>query len=43
MDFIHRKRMPIEVPDHIVDEVTYEVDEINVRGLLMQPHKSVKE
>lgn len=41
MDFIHRKRMPIEVPDHIFDEVTYEVDEINVRGLLMQPHKSV--
>src|SRR5699024_3979519 len=34
--------MPIEVPDHIFDEVTYEVDEINVRGLLMQPHKSVK-
>ncbi|AYX91161.1 S9 family peptidase [Staphylococcus cohnii] len=34
--------MPIEVPDHTFEEVTYKVDGINVRGLLMQPHKNVK-
>ena len=42
MDFINKKRMPVEVPEHVFEEVTYKVDGINVRGLLMTPQKSVE-
>lgn len=42
MDFINKKRMPVEVAEHVFEEVTYKVDGINVRGLLMTPQKSVE-
>ncbi|AID42449.1 alpha/beta hydrolase family protein [Staphylococcus xylosus] len=42
MDFINRKRMPIESMHHKFDEVTYRVDNIKVRGLIMTPKKDVK-
>ncbi|MDG0844127.1 prolyl oligopeptidase family serine peptidase [Staphylococcus equorum] len=42
MDFIHRKRMPVEAPAHFFEEVTYNVDALKVRGLLMAPKEDVK-
>jgi|SRR5699024_2736110 len=34
--------MPVEAPAHYFDEVTYIVDELKVRGLLMTPNAAVK-
>ena len=42
MDFIHKKRMPVESNSHIFDEVIYRVDHLNVKGLLMTPHAKVQ-
>lgn len=42
MDFIHRKRMPVESSTHFFEEVTYHVDALKVRGLLMAPIANVE-
>ena len=42
MDFLNRKRMPIFFNNHYTEEVTYSVDDLKVRGLLMTPHAKVK-
>ncbi|MDH9160904.1 alpha/beta hydrolase family protein [Staphylococcus succinus] len=42
MDFINKKRMPVDVPTHIFEEVTYQIDGLHVRGLLMTPKQQVK-
>lgn len=34
--------MPVELAHHKVEEVTYLVDQLKVRGLMMTPHKEVK-
>lgn len=42
MDFINHKRMPVESLDHVFEEVTYLVDNLRVRGLMMKPTQAVK-
>ncbi|SUM33695.1 Dipeptidyl aminopeptidase/acylaminoacyl-peptidase [Staphylococcus gallinarum] len=42
MAFINHKRMPVESLDHIFEEVTYLVDNLKVRGLMMRPTRTVK-
>ncbi|WP_193433003.1 alpha/beta hydrolase family protein [Staphylococcus edaphicus] len=42
MDFINKKRMPVESKYHIFDEVTYKVEDLHVRGLLMTPRENVR-
>ncbi|WP_105992488.1 alpha/beta hydrolase family protein [Staphylococcus simulans] len=42
MDFIKTKRMPIDLSTHIGEEVTYLVDHLRVKGLMMKPKKDVK-
>ena len=42
LDFLNRKRMPIFFNNHYTEEVTYSVDDLKVRGLLMTPHAKVK-
>ena len=34
--------MPVESLDHIFEEVTYLVDNLKVRGLMMRPTRTVK-
>lgn len=42
MDFIKRKRMPIESFTHQFEEVTYLSDDFQVKALMMSPHHDVK-
>lgn len=42
MDFINKKRMPIDLKTHIGEEVTYRVDQLNVKGLMLTPKQDVK-
>ncbi|GEP84388.1 peptidase [Staphylococcus piscifermentans] len=42
MDFINRKRMPIDLASHIGEEVTYEVDHLKVKGLMLSPKEKVQ-
>ncbi|ATH62346.1 MULTISPECIES: alpha/beta hydrolase family protein [Staphylococcus] len=42
MDFIKVKKMPIEMRTHHFDEITYQVDHLNVKALMMTPYKKVK-
>lgn len=42
MDFIKRKRMPIESFRHQFEEVTYLSDDFQVKALMMSPHHDVK-
>lgn len=42
MDFIKRKRMPIDLTTHRGEEVTYLVDDLRVKGLMITPKQSVK-
>ena len=42
MDFIKRKRMPIESFTHHFEEVTYLSDDLKVKALMMTPYQNVK-
>lgn len=42
MDFIKRKRMPIESFTHQLEEITYLSDDLQVKALMMTPHHEVK-
>ena len=42
MDFIKRKRMPIESFTHQFEEITYLSDDLQVKALMMTPHHEVK-
>ncbi|CDR63844.1 Dipeptidyl aminopeptidase/acylaminoacyl-peptidase [Staphylococcus argenteus] len=42
MDFIKRKRMPIESFTHHFEEVTYLSDDLKVKSLMMTPYQNVK-
>ncbi|MCE3399272.1 S9 family peptidase, partial [Staphylococcus aureus] len=37
MDFTKIKKMPIDAHTHHFDEVTYKVDGLNVKALMMTP------
>lgn len=41
MDFIKRKRMPIESFTHQFEEITYLSDDLQVKALMMTPHHEV--
>ncbi len=41
MDFIKRKRMPIESFTHQFEEITYLSDDLQVKALMMTPHPDV--
>lgn len=41
MDFIKTKRMPIEIATHQFDEITYDVDHLKVKALMMTPYSKV--
>ena len=42
MDFIKRKRMPIESVTHQFEEITYLSDDLQVKALMMTPLHEVK-
>lgn len=42
LDFTNHKRMPMLLRHHMTEEVTYRVDGLNVRALMMRPHRAVK-
>ena len=41
LDFIKTKRMPIEIATHQFDEITYDVDHLKVKALMMTPYSKV--
>ncbi|MFW3591061.1 alpha/beta hydrolase family protein [Staphylococcus caprae] len=41
MDFTKIKKMPIDAHTHRFEEVTYQVDHLNVKALMMTPYQSV--
>ncbi|WP_323704494.1 alpha/beta hydrolase family protein [Mammaliicoccus sp. Dog046] len=41
MDFLKSKKLPVFFDSHITEEVTYEVDQLKVKGMLMTPQDSV--
>ncbi len=41
MDYTHDKRMPVELENHLCSEVTYEVDGLKLKGLLLEPKQQV--
>ncbi|MCY1568493.1 prolyl oligopeptidase family serine peptidase [Staphylococcus pettenkoferi] len=41
MDYINSKRMPVDLKDHVCSEVTYEVDGLKLKGLLLAPQREV--
>ncbi|MCU5746823.1 prolyl oligopeptidase family serine peptidase [Staphylococcus sp. SQ8-PEA] len=42
MDFIKRKRMPAELNNHISEEVTYLVQNLAIKGLLLTPLRKIQ-
>ncbi|SUK12800.1 Dipeptidyl aminopeptidase/acylaminoacyl-peptidase [Staphylococcus agnetis] len=42
MDFTTRKLMPADIQTHVVEELSYCVDGLNVKGLCLTPKKCVK-
>jgi len=42
LGIINKKRMPVDAKHHIFEEITYQVDGLKVRGLLMLPKQNVK-
>lgn len=42
MAFIDKKRMPAELQHHVVEEWTYQVDQLKVKGLCVMPTKKVR-